>query len=79
MLAAEQACKLVFSAAVLQPMGSYPRVADKKGAHDLFGPVSKIYCSDYDRAMTLYLACLKVPPLTLSQAHSHSVCLACND
>ena len=41
-------------------MGSYPRVLDKKGAHDLYGPVNKLYCTAYDRAMTLYLACLKV-------------------
>jgi hypothetical protein len=55
-----QACKLVFSSCQLQPMGSYPRVCDKKGSHDLFGPASKLYCVDFDRAVCLYLACLKV-------------------
>ncbi len=55
-----QACKLVFSSGQLQPMGSYPRVCDKKGCHDLFGPASKLYCVDFDRAVCLYLACLKV-------------------
>ncbi len=55
-----QACKLNFSAGRLVPMGSYPRVLDKKGSHDLYGPVNKLYCTAYDRAMTLYLACLKV-------------------
>lgn len=65
-----QACKLTFSSYRLQPMGSYPRLVDKKGSHELFGPVNKLYCSSYDRAMVLYLACLKVslspllPPLT---------------
>ncbi len=61
-MAVVQACKLVFSSCQLQPMGSYPRVCDKKGSHDLFGPASKIYCADFDRAVCLYLACLKVPP-----------------
>ncbi|CAL8467088.1 g6624 [Coccomyxa elongata] len=54
-----QACKLVFASGQLQPMGSYPRVCDKKGCHDLFGPASKLYCVDFDRAVCLYLACLK--------------------
>ena len=55
-----QACKLTFSSYRLQPLGSYPRIVDKKGSHDLFGPVNKIYCASYDRAMALYLACLRV-------------------
>ncbi|CAK0735365.1 hypothetical protein CVIRNUC_000569 [Coccomyxa viridis] len=54
-----QACKLTFSSYRLQPLGSYPRIVDKKGSHDLFGPVNKIYCASYDRAMALYLACLR--------------------
>ena len=57
---AAQACKLTFSSYRLQPLGSYPRIVDKKGSHDLFGPVNKIYCASYDRAMALYLACLRV-------------------
>ena len=46
-----QACKLNFSRGGWCRMGSYPRVLDKKGAHDLFGPVNKLYCTAYDRAM----------------------------
>ncbi len=38
---------------------------DKKGSHELFGPVNKLYCTAYDRAMVLYLACLKVVLLVL--------------
>ena len=38
---------------------------DKKGSHELFGPVNKLYCTAYDRAMVLYLACLKVNLLVL--------------
>lgn len=53
-----QTCRLSFSYR-LAPMGSYPRVADRKAVHDLFGPVSKLYCTQYDRAMTCYLTCLK--------------------
>lgn len=55
-----QACKLTFSSYRLQPLGSYPRIADKKGSHDLFGPVNRLLCTAYDRAMVMYLACLKV-------------------
>ena len=55
-----QACKLTFSSYRLQPLGSYPRIVDKKGSHDLFGPVNRLYCTAYDKAMVLYLACLKV-------------------
>ena len=55
-----QACKLTFSSYRLQPLGSYPRIVDKKGSHDLFGPVNRLYCTAYDRAMVMYLACLKV-------------------
>lgn len=57
-----QACGLVFQSARLLPMGSHPRVADKRTTYDLFGPVSKIWSSNYDRAMVCYLACLKVRP-----------------
>ena len=55
-----QACKLTFSSYRLQSLGSYPRIVDKKGSHDLFGPVNRLYCTSYDKAMVLYLACLKV-------------------
>ena len=63
-----QACKLTFSSYRLQPLGSYPRIADKKGSHDLFGPVNRLLCTAYDRAMVMYLACLKVTPRTLRAA-----------
>lgn len=41
-------------------MGSYPRIADRKGVYELFGPVNKLYCAGYDRAMIAFLACLRV-------------------
>ncbi len=44
-----QACGLSFSAARLLPMGSHPRVADKRSTYDLFGPVSKLWSANYDR------------------------------
>lgn len=53
-----QACKLTFSYR-LMPLGSYPRVADKRSTYDLFGPVNKLWSSSYDRAMVCFLACLK--------------------
>ncbi|KAK9824013.1 hypothetical protein WJX72_006970 [[Myrmecia] bisecta] len=53
-----QACKLNFSCCRLLPLGSYPRVADKRSTLDLHGPVNKLYCTSYDRAMTLFLSCL---------------------
>ncbi|EFJ46852.1 autophagy protein, partial [Volvox carteri f. nagariensis] len=43
----------------LLPMGSHPRVADKRATYDLFGPVSKLWSANYDRAMVAYLACLR--------------------
>ena len=55
-----QACKLSFSSHRLLPMGSYARIADRKGVYELFGPVNKLYCARYDRAMVAFLACLKV-------------------
>lgn len=58
-----QACKLSFSSHRLLPMGSYARIADRKGVYELFGPVNKLYCARYDRAMVAFLACLKVPAL----------------
>ncbi len=41
---------------------SYPRIADRKGVYELFGPVNKLYCARYDRAMVAFLACLRVRP-----------------
>lgn len=41
-------------------MGSFPKIADKRGTMDLYGPVTKLYCHNYDRGMISYLACLKV-------------------
>lgn len=52
-------CKLNFSAYRLLPMGSHPRVADKRGTYDLFGPVAKLWGGSYDKAMAGFLACLK--------------------
>lgn len=58
-----QACHLTFAAYRLLPMGSHPRVADKRGAaYDLFGPVSKLWSGNYDRAMMGFLTCLKGAP-----------------
>ncbi|KIZ01315.1 Beclin-1-like protein, partial [Monoraphidium neglectum] len=54
-----QACQITFSAYRLLPMGSHPRVADRRGTYDLFGPVSKLWAQSYDRAMAIYLACLR--------------------
>ncbi len=54
-----QACQITFSAYRLVPMGSHPRVADRRGTYDLFGPVSKLWAQSYDRAMVIYLACLR--------------------
>lgn len=54
-----QACKLTFSSYRLQPMGSHPRISDKRTSYDLFGPVSKLWSANYDRAMVAFLTCLK--------------------
>jgi len=43
----------------LLPMGSHPRVADKRGTYDLFGPVNKLWGGGYDKAMSVFLACLR--------------------
>ena len=55
-----QACGMSFSQFRLVPMGSYPRIADKRGTLELFGPVSRVLCAGYDRAMVAFLACLRV-------------------
>lgn len=54
-----QACKLSFSQYRLMPMGSHPRVADKRYTFDLFGPVNKYWASSYDRSMVIFLTCLQ--------------------
>ncbi|KAJ0986187.1 hypothetical protein J5N97_004543 [Dioscorea zingiberensis] len=42
------------------PMGSYPRIMDSNNnTYELFGPVNLFWSTRYDRAMTLYLTCLK--------------------
>lgn len=41
-------------------MGSYPQIADKRGTHDLYGPVNRVMCAGYDRAMVTFLTCVKV-------------------
>lgn len=42
------------------PMGSYPRIMDSSNnTYELFGPVNLFWSTRYDKAMTLYLTCLK--------------------
>ncbi|XP_058100389.1 beclin-1-like protein isoform X2 [Magnolia sinica] len=42
------------------PMGSYPRIMDSNNnTYELFGPVNLFWSTRYDKAMTLFLACLK--------------------
>ncbi|KAF7844108.1 beclin-1-like protein [Senna tora] len=41
------------------PMGSYPRIMDGNSTYELFGPVNLFWSTRYDKAMTLFLACLK--------------------
>lgn len=54
-----RALGVTLTAARLEPRGSFPRLHDAAGAHDLFGPASKIYYhSPYDRAQVAFLACL---------------------
>lgn len=44
----------------IQPMGSYPRIVDSTNStYELFGPVNLFWSTRYDKAMTLYLICLK--------------------
>uniref|UniRef100_A0A1J3K843 Beclin-1-like protein n=1 Tax=Noccaea caerulescens TaxID=107243 RepID=A0A1J3K843_NOCCA len=44
----------------IQPMGSYPRIVDStNNTYELFGPVNLFWSTRYDKAMTLYLVCLK--------------------
>ncbi|EOX95720.1 PREDICTED: beclin-1-like protein [Theobroma cacao] len=42
------------------PMGSYPRIKDSNNnTYELFGPVNLFWSTRYDKAMTLFLTCLK--------------------
>ncbi|XP_021893027.1 beclin-1-like protein isoform X3 [Carica papaya] len=44
----------------IHPMGSYPRIVDtSNNTYELFGPVNLFWSTRYDKAMTLFLACLK--------------------
>lgn len=63
-----------FQGVVLHPMGSYPRVSDKQGMYDLFGPV-KLYCKSYDKAMKMYLGCLQVLCVLFACIPSRLVCV----
>ncbi|KAL3139672.1 hypothetical protein ABBQ38_003986 [Trebouxia sp. C0009 RCD-2024] len=54
-----QTCGFTFSSYRLMPMGSYPQIADKRGTHDLYGPVNRVMCAGYDRAMVTFLTCVK--------------------
>lgn len=40
-------------------MGSYPRIMDNNNTYELFGPVNLFWSTRYDKAMTLFLTCLK--------------------
>lgn len=41
-------------------MGSYPRIMDSNNnTYELFGPVNLFWSTRYDKAMTLFLSCLK--------------------
>lgn len=42
------------------PMGSYPRIMDSNNnTYELFGPVNVFWSTRYDKAMILFLTCLK--------------------
>lgn len=44
----------------IKPMGSYPRIVDSNNnTYELFGPVNLFWSTRYDKAMTLFLTCLK--------------------
>uniref|UniRef100_UPI00200E5CEC hypothetical protein n=1 Tax=Escherichia coli TaxID=562 RepID=UPI00200E5CEC len=54
-----RSARVTFSAGRrLLPLGSRARVADARGTHDLFGPVSRLWTAPYDRAMAAYVGCL---------------------
>ncbi|GJP60309.1 hypothetical protein CLOP_g17515 [Closterium sp. NIES-67] len=63
-----QACHLLFTLARIAncpvahriiPMGSFPRISDGHNQFELFGPVNLFWSTRYDRAMLLFLQCLK--------------------
>lgn len=56
-----QYCKPKFLYRIkILPMGSYPRIMDtSNNTYELFGPVNLFWSTRYDKAMTLYLTCLK--------------------
>jgi beclin 1 len=57
--AMSRSARVTFSGARrLLPLGSRARVADARGTHDLFGPVSRLWTAPYDRAMAAYVGCL---------------------
>ena len=60
-------------------MGSYPQIADKRGTHDLYGPVNRMMCAGYDRAMVMFLTCVKVSACTACKIMASIIanCLPC--
>lgn len=45
---------------ILDPCGSYPRIFEKgKGYHELYGPVSKLFCLGFDKGQVLFLECIQ--------------------
>ncbi|EPS67643.1 autophagy protein beclin1, partial [Genlisea aurea] len=51
--------KFLYTIKIL-PMGSYPRIVDNNNnTYELFGPVNVFWSTRYDKAMTLFLSCLK--------------------
>ena len=59
-------------------MGSYPQIADKRGTHDLYGPVNRLMCAAYDRAMVMFLTCVKVTALKILVQSLKAYCLSCS-
>ena len=51
-------CRVTFTQHRLLPMGSTPRIADRKGVYELYGPVNVFWSVRYDRAMVGFLTCL---------------------
>lgn len=58
-------------AVVWEPRGSYPRACvqenDQKKHYDLYGPVNKLLCPGYDKALVLFIRCLDELGTKLSQ------------
>ena len=59
-----QLCQVSFIEHRLLPMGSYPRISNAGTVMQLYGPVNSLLCGPYNRAMTAFLACVKVPCAT---------------